>query len=405
MPFYSYKLINGRGEVETGTRHAKGEAVIVEALQRKGCIPLELKEIREPGWLALKGSRKSQRMNLRQLLLFTSELTVLVQSGLPLDQSLLIVAQLTEQDEQLNTQVLQLVDDINTGLPLSEAMGNQPESFNSFYLSMVKAGEMGGDLGGSLNSLTGHLKKTQEIKQTVVSAIIYPVILVIMSVISMAVMLVFVVPQFKQMFENADQALPVLTQIVLAVADATLRYGWVMVPFVMVLVGVIGMQLKDPKGQARWERRLLKTPLLGEIIINKEVAAFSRSLETLLVNGVHIDKALRLVKDTVSHSLTGDLVKQTIGQLKEGGKLSETLMASDWFPIMAGQLIRVGEETGNLDEMLSRVAELYENEVQIAIQRLLSILEPLLIVVLGLIIGTIIVSILLAILSVNDLAF
>ncbi|HIL40346.1 MAG TPA: type II secretion system F family protein [Methylococcales bacterium] len=405
MPFYSYKLINGRGEVETGTRHAKGEEVIVEALQRKGCIPLELKEIREPGWLALKGSRKSQRMNLRQLLLFTSELTVLVQSGLPLDQSLLIVAQLTEQDEQLNTQVLQLVDDINTGLPLSEAMGNQPESFNSFYLSMVKAGEMGGDLGGSLNSLTGHLKKTQEIKQTVVSAIIYPVILVIMSVISMAVMLVFVVPQFKQMFENADQALPVLTQIVLAVADATLRYGWIMVPFVMVLVGVIGMQLKDPKGQARWERRLLKTPLLGEIIINKEVAAFSRSLETLLVNGVHIDKALRLVRDTVSHSLMADLVKQTIGQLKEGGKLSETLMASDWFPIMAGQLIRVGEETGNLDEMLSRVAELYENEVQIAIQRLLSILEPLLIVVLGLIIGTIIVSILLAILSVNDLAF
>ena len=405
MPFYSYKLINGRGEVETGTRHAKGKAVIVEALQRKGCIPLELKVVREPGWLALKGSRQSPRLNLRQLLLFTSELTVLVQSGLPLDQSLLIVAQLTEQDEQLNTQVLQLVDDINTGLPLSEAMGNRPESFNSFYLSMVKAGEMGGDLGGSLNSLTGHLKKTQEIKQTVVSAIIYPVILVIMSVISMAVMLVFVVPQFKQMFENADQALPLLTQIVLAVADATLRYGWVMVPFVMVLVGVIGMQLKNPKGQVRWERRLLKIPLLGEIIINKEVAAFSRSLETLLVNGVHIDKALRLVRDTVSHSLTADLVKQTIGQLKEGGKLSETLMASDWFPIMAGQLIRVGEETGNLDEMLSRVAELYENEVQIAIQRLLSILEPLLIVVLGLIIGTIIVSILLAILSVNDLAF
>ena len=330
---------------------------------------------------------------------------MLVQSGLPLDQSLLIVAQLTEQDEQLNTQVLQLVDDINTGLPLSEAMENQPESFNSFYLSMVKAGEMGGDLGGSLNSLTGHLKKTQAIKQTVVSAIIYPVILVIMSVISMAVMLVFVVPQFKQMFENADQALPLLTQIVLAVADATLRYGWVMVPLVMVLVGVIGMQLKNPKGQANWERRLLKIPLLGEIIINKEVAAFSRSLETLLVNGVHIDKALRLVRDTVSHSLTADLVKQTIGQLKEGGKLSETLMASDWFPIMAGQLIRVGEETGNLDEMLSRVAELYENEVQIAIQRLLSILEPLLIVVLGLVIGTIIVSILLAILSVNDLAF
>jgi len=405
MPFYSYKLINGRGEVETGTRHAKGEEVIVQALQRKGCILLELKVVRESGWLALKSFRQSPRMNLRQLLLFTSELTVLVQSGLPLDQSLLIVAQLTEQDEQLNTQVLQLADDINTGLPLSEAMGNQPESFNSFYLSMVKAGEMGGDLGGSLNSLTGHLKKTQEIKQTVVSAIIYPVILVIMSVISMAVMLVFVVPQFKQMFENADQALPVLTQIVLAVADATLRYGWIMVPFVMVLVGVIGMQLKDPKGQARWERRLLKTPLLGEIIINKEVAAFSRSLETLLVNGVHIDKALRLVKDTVSHSLMADLVKQTIGQLKEGGKLSETLMASDWFPIMAGQLIRVGEETGNLDEMLSRVAELYENEVQIAIQRLLSILEPLLIVVLGLIIGTIIVSILLAILSVNDLAF
>ena len=405
MPFYSYKLINGRGEVETGTRHAKGKAVIVEALQRKGCIPLELKVVREPGWLALKGSGQSPRLNLRQLLLLTSELTVLVQSGLPLDQSLLIVAQLTEQDEQLNTQVLQLVDDINTGLPLSEAMGNQPESFNSFYLSMLKAGEMGGDLGASLNSLTGHLKKTQEIKQTVVSAIIYPVILVIMSVISMAVMLVFVVPQFKQMFENADQALPLLTQIVLAVADATLRYGWVMVPFVMVLVGVISMQLKNPKGQVRWERRLLKIPLLGEIIINKEVAAFSRSLETLLVNGVHIDKALRLVRDTVSHSLTADLVKQTIGQLKEGGKLSETLMASDWFPIMAGQLIRVGEETGNLDEMLSRVAELYENEVQIAIQRLLSILEPLLIVVLGLIIGTIIVSILLAILSVNDLAF
>lgn len=405
MSLYSYKIINARGEIETGTRHAAGETMIVQALQKKGCIPLEIKLIHEPVSLgfAVFGARK--RLSVNQLFLFTSELTVLLQSGLPLDKALLILIQLTEQDHLLNTKVLQLINDIKAGLPLSGAMANQPESFNSFYLSMVKAGEMGGDLGTALSRLEGHLKKTQEIKQTVTSAIIYPVILLVMSFISIVVMLVFVVPQFKQMFDNADQELPLITQVVLTLADALLFYGWLIVPFVVGVVVVIRVCLKDPKFQMQWDQGLLKIPLIGKVLINKEIASFSRTLATLLVNGVPIVKALTLVRETVNHSMMIQLVDQTIAQLKEGGRLSELLLAHDFFPIMAGQLIHVGEETGHLDEMLSRVSELYENQVQVAIQRLLAILEPLLVVSLGLIIGTIIVSILLAILSVNDLAF
>ncbi len=288
---------------------------------------------------------------------------------------------------------------------MADALEKQSGIFSKFYLNMIRAGEAGGSLGEVLTRLSEYLERSRELKETVSTALIYPAILLIMSLASLFVMLTFVVPQFSEMFESAGKALPVSTQIVVGLAEWLQSYWWVLVLGVVLITGYMNLQMADPVKKKVWDGRFLKLPLAGTIILNKETANISRTLGTLLGNGVSILSALVIVRETVDNLVLAAAIQDTEEQLKQGKNMSDALLEKGIFPKMAMQMIKMGEETGRLEEMLLRVATIYDKQLRVAIARMLALLEPALIISLGLMIAGIIVSILLAILSVNDLAF
>jgi len=329
----------------------------------------------------------------------------LLSAGLPLDRSLAILTELTADNAQLNGLTGQVLEMVKGGAPLSEALEAQTGVFSRFYLNMIRAGEAGGGLEDVLERLSSYIERSKEIRDTVVTAMIYPAILVTMAVLSLLGLLTFVVPQFTEMFASAGQELPLPTQIVVAIADGLQSYWWALLALVVVVVSYMRHQLADSTRRYVWDRRFLKVPVVGDLIRKVEVANFSRTLGTLLRNGVSLLVALSIVKETLGNLVMAEAVGVAADRLKEGQDMTGPLIESELFPKMAVQMIKLGEETGRLEEMLDRVAAAYDKEIKMAIQRMLALLEPILIVGLGLLIGGIIASILMAIMSVNDLAF
>jgi general secretion pathway protein F len=405
MSLYSYKAINGLGETEEGVRDAVDEQVLISALQAEGYIPIRIAPASSRSFLGLGLGAKQFKLSQKDIGLFTGELATLLESGLPLDKSLLVLMDLTEDNERLSKLIARVLEKVKGGSSLADALEIQAGIFTRFYLNMIRAGEAGGSLGEVLTRLADYLESSRELKDTVSTALIYPVILLIMSVASLFVMLIFVVPQFTEMFESAGKALPVSTQIVVGLAEWLQSYWWVLIIGVIGVSGYMRLQLADPVRKKVWDGYFLKLPLLGNILLNKETANISRTLGTLLGNGVSIIAALVIVRETVDNLVLADAIHETAEQLKQGKHMSDALLEKGLFPKMAMQMIKMGEETGRLEEMLLRVATIYDKQLRVAIQRMLAFLEPALIITLGLMIAGIIVSILLAILSVNDLAF
>jgi general secretion pathway protein F len=316
----------------------------------------------------------------------------------------MILMQLTEENIKLNKMVAEVLEMVKAGKSLADALQGRSGVFSKFYLNLIRAGEMGGNLGGVLQRLAEYLERTQQLKDTVSTALIYPAILLVMSLASLFVMLTFVVPQFREMFESAGKNLPVPTQIVVGMAEFLQSYWWALLLIVITTVQFMKTQLANPVTRKVWDERFLKAPLFGAIIMNMEIANFSRTFGTLLGNGVSILNSLTIVRETVTNSVLAELLENAEGQLKQGKTMSESLTQQNMFPRLAVQMIKMGEETGRLEEMLMRIAVIYDKQLRTTIQRMLALLEPALIISLGLMIGGIIVSILLAILSVNDLA-
>jgi general secretion pathway protein F len=318
----------------------------------------------------------------------------------------------TEGNEALTSFITRVLARVKSGSSLTDAMerrksGDRPASkiITKFYLNMIRAGEASGSLGEVLTRLSEYMESSQELKSTVSTALIYPVILLVMSVASLLVMLVFVVPQFTEMFESAGKALPVSTQIVIGLAQLLKDYWWLLLGSALTIYYYMNSQLSNPVTKKVWDGRFFKIPLLGNIILNKETASFTQTLGTLLSNGVSLLTALAIARETVSNLVLVDAIADVQEQVKQGKNMSVALLEKNIFPKMALQMIKTGEETGRLEEMLLRVATVYDKQLKVSIQRMLAVLEPALILSLGLMIAGIIVSILLAILSVNDLAF
>lgn len=404
MPLYTYKAINQQGKQEQGLREAVDENQLLLELQSKGLIPVKIEQTKTTSFLGFRIGEFKHRLSTKDIVNFTTELATLVESGLPLDRSLTILIELTEDNKRLNTVVINILERIKAGKSLADSLEMETNVFTKFYLNMVRAGEMGGDLGGVLHELFDYLERSQNLKEKVTSALIYPAMLLLMSVASMLVMLVFVVPQFKEMFESAGQNLPLPTQIVVAVADFIKSYWWMGLGSVLLIMQTTKWQLENPVRKKVIDSYVLKMPLIGEVLLVKEVAVFSRTLGTLLGNGVSILKSIVIVKEIITNSLLVEIIEKTEMQIKQGMTLSLALAEFNVFPKLAIQMIKMGEETGRLEEMLIKIANIYDKQLGNSIQRMLSLLEPSLIIFLGVMIGGIIVSILLAILSVNDLA-
>jgi len=405
MALYSYKAVNSLGEVEEGVKTALDQTSLLNELQDQGFVPINVELAGNKTFLGISLGSGAVKLSQKEVLLFTGELATLLDSGLPLDRSLRVLIQLTEDNEKLSKLISQVLENVKGGNSLADALENQTEVFSRFYLNMIRAGELGGNLGDVLSRLTEYLERSQELKETVTTALIYPAILLVMSVASLLVMLTFVVPQFTEMFDNAGKALPVPTQIVVAIADFLQSYWWVLLIIVMSGSSYMKSQLANPVTKKTWDARFLVMPLFGDILLHMETANLTRTLGTLLGNGVSILNALGIARETAGNLVIVDLLDEAEQELKQGKSMSDALTESECFPKLAIQMIKMGEETGRLEEMLLRVATIYDKQLRTSIQRMLALLEPALIITLGLMIAGIIVSILLAILSVNDLAF
>jgi general secretion pathway protein F len=405
MTEFSYKVINTKGETEEGTRDAISEQALWNVLQAEGFMPISVTRGGANKFLGISLGNNKNKLTVKYVSLFTDEMTTLLESGLPLDKSLTILMDLNEDNEVFRNLVSQILEKVKGGTSFADALASQTGVFSKFYLNMIRAGEAGGNLGGVLARLSDYMQRSKDLKDTVSTALIYPTILLVMSVASLSVMLTFVVPQFSEMFADAGKELPVPTQIVVALSDFLQSYWWLLAGIITMAYLYMKQQLSDPVTKKQWDGRFLKLPLAGEIIQNKETANISRTLGTLLGNGVSILDALSIVKETVGNLVLAEVINDAVTDLTQGKNMSNALLKSELFPKMAMQMIKVGEETGKLEEMLLKMAEIYDKQLKTTIHRMLALLEPLLIVVLGLMVAGIIASILLAILSVNDLAF
>lgn len=405
MPLFKYKAISSTGETEENIRDASDEQSLIKSLQSEGYIPISVTQANSRSFLGLGLGGKQNKLSQKDIGMFTGELATLLESGLPLDKSLSVLIDLTDENERLSKLISKVLEKVKGGSSLADALEKQTGIFSKFYLNMLRAGEAGGNLGEVLTRLSEYLERSQELKDTVSTALIYPAILLVMSLASLFVMLTFVVPQFTEMFESAGKALPVSTQIVVALAEWLQKYWWLLIGAVVFASSYMKYQMADPIRKKKWDGIFLRLPLAGTIILHKETANVSRTLGTLLGNGVSILSAMVIVRETVDNLVLADAIQDAEVQLKQGKHLYDALHDKGIFPKMAMQMIKMGEETGRLEEMLLRVATIYDKQLRVSIARMLALLEPALIITLGLMIAGIIVSILLAILSVNDLAF
>lgn len=404
MTLFTYKLINSQGQIESGMQEASSEHALLQELQAKDLIILELKAAKNTSFFGLSLSSQKSSLPEKAVFLFTNQMATLLESGLALDRSLMILLDITEDNPKLNAITANILEKVKGGKSLADALEAQGLVFSRFYLNMVRAGEHGGNIGAVLQRLADYLQKAKELRDTVTTALIYPAILLVMSALSLMVMLTFVVPQFKEMFESAGQALPVPTQIVLGISEFLQAYWWSLLVLILGTIQYFKSQLQNPVSKTLWDRRFLKLPIIGEIVLAKETANFSRTFGTLLQNGVSILNSMAIVRETMSNNVLVQIIDIAQNDLKAGKPLSDTLVNQPVFPKIAIQMIKMGEETGKLEEMLLRVAVIYDQQLKVSIQRLLALLEPALIITLGLMIAGIIVSILLAILSLNNLA-
>lgn len=404
MPLFHYRAVSDNGEVQQGQLEVADEHAVLEQLRTRGLIPIEIGTRRGwQSWLQLDLNDLLQVSRSKRLVIqFTQHLASLLQAGVPLDRSLEIM-QRVSVDMSMQQLISPIQEGVRRGVSLSRILGERPELFSGFYISMVQASEVAGDLAEGLNNLAYYLERSKSLRDRLVSALIYPVILLGVSVASLLVILTYVIPQFRQLFDDMGAALPLSTQIVIGVAEMLRGSAVWLLLLVLAAIWLWRQLLKQPGYRLRWDRWMLRLPLFGALRQRIETARFARSLGTLLTGGVALLQALNIARQTLSNQLLVEQVGIAAESLKQGRQLAAPLLASGVFPVLALQMIQVGEETGHLDEMLLKVADTYDREVEVSIQRLLSVLEPMLIVGLGLLIAGIILSVLVAIMSITEI--
>ncbi|MGR9073884.1 MAG: type II secretion system F family protein, partial [Gammaproteobacteria bacterium] len=299
METYIYKAVNSDGEVVEAVKDAVSEQALIIALQQEGYMPLSIAPAKSRPFYWLFSGTMSSRLPQKDVALFTRELATLLESGLPLDRSLVILMELVEGNEKLHRLINQVLEKVKSGASLADALESQTGVFSGFYLNMIRAGELGGSLESVLARLAVYLEQSRELKETVTTALIYPAFLVVMALGSLFALLTFVVPQFVSMFESAGKELPVSTQVVIAIAGWLQSYWWALFLAAAALYSYMRFQLADSEKRKTWDRRFLDWPIVGDIILNMETANFSRTLGTLLGNGVSILTALTIVQETV----------------------------------------------------------------------------------------------------------
>ncbi len=411
MATFQYSALDAKGEQTTGTVSAASETEAVQQLRAKGLYPTQINEEGKgkkgkaaPAKSAVKGKAKAKptvkgrtggSIKPKSLMIFTRQLATLIDSGLPLLRSLTVLEK-QEPNPVLKATVSALAENVQGGSTFSESLAQHPKIFNKLYVNMVKAGELGGVLEVVLNRLAEYQEKAQKLKNKIVSAMVYPVIVMFIAVAILVFLMIFIVPKFREMFSSADSELPLISKIVFGMSEFFLANPLYVpnVVFVFIMFGV-GVFLFNIWGRTAGGRKAidhlkLKMPILGDIQRKSAVSRFSRTLGTLVTSGVPILQALNITRDTAGNVVISEAIEKVHEAVKEGETIVTPLQASGVFPNMVISMVDVGEETGQLPEMLLKVADVYDDEVDNAVTALTSILEPIMIVILALIVGAVV---------------
>jgi len=401
MPLFTYKAVSPGGETLSGEMEAPSVDLVIAHIQETGNIPVTAREV-SGGFRLDSLFRGRQGLTQREIGDLTGQLATLLGAGLPLDRSLAILVELAE-NERVERLLSRVRDRVREGISLSEALEERAGVFSRFYINMVRAGELGGALDQTLARLSEYLERSKELKDSVVSALIYPALLVILAIASLMLLMVYVIPQFTPMFEDFGAELPLLTRIVIAVGALLQNYWWALLLAFAGLVLWFRAQMQNPESRLRWDGRFLATKWIGDAIAKIEMARLARTAGTLLVNGVPLLSAISIARNVMGNSVLREDVAQAAKKVKSGAPLARALNENGRFPRLALQMINVGEETGQLDEMLIKVANTYDREVRVTIDRLMALLVPVMTLGLAALIGVIVMSVLMAILGINEL--
>jgi general secretion pathway protein F len=358
MPLFEYKAVAPSGETVRGTMEAVSEDLVIAKLQEGGNIPISAHPAGEGGFNLDVLSLKRRGMNTREVGQFTQQLSTLLGAGLPLDRSLQVLLDLSENDRVKKT-VTDIRDQVREGGSLSEALDAQHGSFSRLFVNMVRAGEIGGSLDKTLDRLADYLERSKDLKDSVVSAMIYPIMLMVLAGGSLVLLLVYVIPQFTPIFEELGGDLPMITKIVLAAGGLLQNFWWGLIALTVLGVTMFRRMLVNPEQRLRWDTRVLGMRWVGDLVAKMEIARLSRTLGTLLINGVPLLSGLSIARNVMNNSLLRQVVENTANEVKTGGGLAHNLAESGHFPRLALQMVSVGEETGQLDVMLLKVADTY----------------------------------------------
>jgi general secretion pathway protein F len=333
---------------------------------------------------------------------FTYQVGVLLDAGFTLERSLSILSDLTEK-KKLKDLLKDLLSQIRSGKAFSDALSKYPSVFPVFYVNMIKAGEAGGFIEDSITRMATYLENAHGLKSDVRSALIYPSFLCMVGAAAVIMLLTFVVPQFTEIFTDMGETLPLPTVMLLAISDALINYWWIFFLIIVVTVVLIRRFIRTENGRKKWDDMKFRLPVFGNLFKETAVSRFARTLGTLLASGVPLLNAFQIVKGTIGSDKISDIISEVKESARKGRGISEPLRNSDIFPPIAVHMVTVGEETGRLDEMLVKIADRFDIEVRTTVKRMLALLEPALILLMGLVIGFIVISMLLAIFSVNEL--
>jgi general secretion pathway protein F len=403
MPEFSYKAIKGSGELVQGTLVAETEPALLAQLRRMGCLPIHVRA--KDGAGGMGWSRLTRRgLSSQDRLIFARQLATLVRAGIPLDRSLALCRDLAEKPA-LEAVIDSTLKQLRSGQSLAHSLAANERFFPPLYVAMVRAGEASGTLPAVLDRLVEFEEFSAELRGYLVSALIYPMLLLAVGSLAIAFLLGFVVPRFAQIFEEAGKELPLPTQVLMDVSQAFRSYGWLAALLIVAGVLLAGRWVRTESGRLRWDRWRLKAPLLGDVSLKLEIARFAKTMGTLLAQAVPIISALRLTREVLSNRRVAAAVEPLIQGVKRGQGLATPLGETGLFPALAVQLVTLGEQTGKLDSMLLELAAIYDREVRVATKRLVALVEPAVILAMGLVVGTIVISTLLAIVSINEVPF
>ncbi|UCF37271.1 MAG: type II secretion system F family protein [Acidobacteriota bacterium] len=403
MPFFQYKAVTPDGRVTEGTLEASDKSVAIARLEEQGQMPIKVSAEGEAGLFGSEFKLPWQRKRVPQsdLLLYTQELATLMKAGLPLDRSLTILADLTD-NVYLKEIGEDLLREIKGGKSLSEGLAMYPQVFPKLYINMVRAGEISGTLDSILLRVVDYLENVEELRNYFISSLIYPAILGFVGTGSIIVMVTFVIPKFAGIFENAGAPIPLPMKIMLGISGILTSYWWLILLAIAGAVYMWKRYIQSEEGRLSWDRRILSFPLLGSLMRKIEVGRFSRTLGTLLKSAVPLIQSINIVREVVNNQVIAQSMEGVVKGVKKGDGLARSVKRSEVFPAFAVHLLEVGEETGRLDDMLLQIADTYDREMRTAIKRLIALFEPAMILFMGLVIGLMVVSMLYSIFSIND---